>query len=134
MPTTGLISYDSSIWGAIFTIEFPEIIIHTLKHCPSTPRSGNETSIESLALIIPDNIHNRQDDNRRDDSEGSIPPPPTAGRNERLRCGWPNERSDDVGRAGDGGDEGSVLETGGVGYEDVDDVGYAVETYPVEDL
>ncbi len=76
----------------------------------------------------------RERDYGGDDGEGSVAPGPAARLEEGLCGAGADERRYDVGGGGEGEDESSVLEAGGVGHEDVEDVGHAVEPGPVEDL
>jgi hypothetical protein len=85
-------------------------------------------------LVLPDDVHNRDHNERSDDRERSVSPSPATGVNERLSCRRSDKSGDDVRSGGNGCDERSVFETRSIGYKNIENIADAIKPDPIENL
>lgn len=94
----------------------------------------NNAGFGRLALVVVEDEQNWQGDHRSDDGERAESPLPSAVLVERLCRSWASEGGEDVWRGGESEGESTILDSGGIGNEYLENVGHAVESKPVEAL
>ena len=95
---------------------------------------NKHTLLPRQALIIPEHPQEWQRHRGRDDSKGAKCPSPSSRIVKTLGCRSASKGRYNEGAVGKGKHQTSPFEGRSVGNEDVEDVGDAVEAYPVEDL
>jgi hypothetical protein len=94
----------------------------------------DQTELLGLDLVSIEDVQDGGCDDRDDDGEAPERPLPGALLVESRCNGWTGKGGRDVGGCGEGECQRSVLEVGGVGDEDVENVGHAIKADPVEAL
>lgn len=94
----------------------------------------NNAGLSRFALVVVEDEQNWQGDHRSDDGERAEGPLPSAVLVELLCRSWASEGGEDVWRGGESEGESTILDSGGIGNEDLENVGHAVETEPVKAL
>ena len=92
------------------------------------------TGPSRLALIVVEDEQNWQGNYRSDDGERAKSPLPSAVLVELLCRSWASEGGEDIWRGGKSKGESTILDSGGIGDEDLENVGHAVESEPIEAL
>lgn len=94
----------------------------------------NNAGLSCLALIVVEDEQDWQGDHRSDDGKRAESPLPSAVVVELLCRSWAGEGGENIWRRRESEGESTILDSGGIGDEDLENVGHTVESEPVEAL